>query len=235
MIARYDLIVFDMDDTIFDFNASEELALSKTLEYFGYVYSEDILHIFRSINRMLWEKQVKEKIKNRSILRFDLLFDHISIKLDSTEFYKVYKEIAATPIPIDGAFEMLSVLSEYCELIIGSNGPMKSRNMKFDRSTIKEFIKKLYTSEEIGVYKPHKDFFHHILKDNSITDFSKVLVVGDNIETDILGGKNIGVDTCLFNFNNAYSSGFNNDLYKPNYTISELKELIPVVINNIRR
>ena len=45
--------------------------------------------------------------------------------------------------------------------------------------------------------KPNKEVIDIIMKDNNITDKSKILMVGDNPDTDIQLGTNAGVQTCL--------------------------------------
>ena len=57
-------------------------------------------------------------------------------------------------------------------------------------------------SEEVGVAKPHRDIFEHALTIMGRPQRDNVLMVGDNPDSDILGGINAGLDTCWFNREN---------------------------------
>jgi FMN phosphatase YigB (HAD superfamily) len=55
----------------------------------------------------------------------------------------------------------------------------------------------IIVSDEIGVAKPDVQFFEHTYKTiPNPPDKSKIIVIGDNLMSDILGGQNFGVDTC---------------------------------------
>ena len=57
------------------------------------------------------------------------------------------------------------------------------------------------------------------------SDKSKMLMVGDGLKTDILGGINYGIDTCWFNPKKAE----NNSGIVPTYEIGELKTITEIV------
>ena len=54
-------------------------------------------------------------------------------------------------------------------------------------------------SEEVGVAKPNKKIFDYALEQAGNPDRSRVLMVGDTAESDILGGINAGLATCWLN------------------------------------
>jgi 5'-nucleotidase len=57
----------------------------------------------------------------------------------------------------------------------------------------------LVISEQVGIAKPHRDIFDHALTRMGNPARDRVLMVGDNPDTDILGGINAGLDTCWIN------------------------------------
>ena len=56
----------------------------------------------------------------------------------------------------------------------------------------------MYISDALGVQKPDKAFFDIVLDDISEKDTSRILVVGDSLTSDMQGGRNAGLDTCLY-------------------------------------
>ena len=53
---RYDYLLFDADNTLFDFDRAEERALQATLEFFGYPLDSDTRELYCTINRVLWRR-----------------------------------------------------------------------------------------------------------------------------------------------------------------------------------
>ena len=54
--------LFDLDQTLLNFHASEEIALGKVLTKNGLSYSDDIYKAFKSYNKELWGELEKGKI-----------------------------------------------------------------------------------------------------------------------------------------------------------------------------
>jgi putative hydrolase of the HAD superfamily len=50
-------------------------------------------------------------------------------------------------------------------------------------------------------------------------------MIGDRLETDILGAQNAGIDSCWFNPNREENK---NDI-KPNYEIQKLSEILNII------
>ncbi len=71
-----------------------------------------------------------------------------------------------------------------------------------------ELFEVLSISEEIGVEKPHADIFLHALEDMHIPaqEYPQVLMVGNNLERDILGANRLGLRTVYFHTNDRRRS-----------------------------
>lgn len=75
----------------------------------------------------------------------------------------------------------------------------------------------------MGVNKPDEKFFEIIFQKIKNKDKSSILMVGDDLTTDIQGAINVGIDSCWFNKKNK-----DNTLgLKPTFTIKSFKEIIP--------
>ena len=89
----------------------------------------------------------------------------------------------------------------------------------------KHFFDDIFISEEIGFSKPEPEIFEYSVK--KLGDFEKneILMIGDNLVADIMGGINFGVDTCWVNLKNKE----NNKEIVPKYEINNLLELLEVL------
>lgn len=227
-VRRYDDILFDADDTLFDYKKAEAVALQRTLSYFGHDFNNDIQTEYRVINQRLWHELESQKITAGELQteRFKLLFEKTGIRENADDFNLHYlNELADGAQLISGAQKLCDDLSQSCRLTIVTNGISRTQRRRFGKSTIKKDFAALFISGEIGFQKPQTELFDYVFNALNISDKSKVLMVGDNLLTDILGGINAGIDTCWFNYN----EGVNQTKIKANFEIRSLDELYRIV------
>ncbi|WDV44350.1 YjjG family noncanonical pyrimidine nucleotidase [Clostridiaceae bacterium M8S5] len=226
---KYEVILFDADETLFDFKKTEKYALEKTMIEFGINYNEDYhLNIYKEINKNIWEELEKGLITQEElkIERFNRYLRALNIDNDAEKFAKSYlKHLANGSYLIKGAKETLNILNDNCKMIIITNGLKCVQNKRIRQSEIAKYFEKIVISEEVGVTKPDTEIFNIALKNIDYTDKSKILMVGDRIQSDIKGGANFSIDTCWYNpsrIKNTFST-------KPTYQISKLQELEDIV------
>lgn len=227
-IKRYDDILFDADDTLFDYKKAEVIALQKTLSYFGHDYNNDIQTEYRSINQNLWNELESQKITVAELQseRFKLLFAKIGIRENADEFNSHYlNELADGAQLITGARQLCDDLSQSCRLTIVTNGIPRTQRRRFEKSAINKDFAALFISGDIGFQKPQTELFDYVFNALNISDKSRVLMVGDNLSTDILGGINAGIETCWFNCNEVV----NQTKIKANFEIRSLDELRKII------
>ena len=99
---------------------------------------------------------------------------------------------------IEGVAEMLSDLAD-CRLAIVTNGFKDVQFSRIGRSVLNNTFEAIITSEEANCQKPQTDIFEYACKLLNVTDKSRVLMIGDSLSSDILGGNNFGIDTCWYN------------------------------------
>lgn len=83
------------------------------------------------------------------------------------------------------------------------------------------------TAKIIG--KPSKDFFEIAIKDLSLTP-QEVLIVGDDITTDIYGANVIGSKSILVKTGKYTNDLFNKSNIKPDSVINTINDILPVLI-----
>ena len=199
---KYTTLLMDADDTIFDFPKCEKEALRKSLEYYGLEFSDEINRNFSSINSALWKQFEKNRITRSKlrVRRFRELIEKCFEGFSDADMLadRYVEELSHQGILLPGSEEALKLLSEYFEIDIITNGLKTVQRGRFSKTHITKYINKIYISDEIGMNKPQKVFFDYVLGDLKEKNSSKILVVGDSLTSDMQGGRNAGLDTCLF-------------------------------------
>ncbi len=222
-------LFIDLDDTLFDFHKSEATALSKTFSELGIIPTEENIALYSRINQSQWERLERREATREEILlkRFEILFSELGIsdRLPS-EAQAIYeKNLSNTYFYIGGAVELLSELSEKYDIYIASNGTAVVQDKRIALSGIEKYVKKIFISQRVGYDKPSKAFFDACFE--TIENFKKeeTVMVGDSLTSDILGGINAGIKTCLYNPKRKAGR----DDIVPDYEIYELSELTKIL------
>jgi 2-haloacid dehalogenase len=199
----YDLFLFDLDDTLLDFRASERLSFEATLRGLG--VAQDLGPIYtdyQTINRRLWKefeesKTTKEHLK---VERFRQIFATYKIEIDpETASHRYLDTLPETVVLIDHAEEICEWLFQHGEIGIITNGIHHVQTRRIKNSKIAPYISFVAVSEEAGVAKPDIRFFEYSSKMAKRFAKHKSLVIGDRVEIDIQGAHNFGVDGCWYN------------------------------------
>ncbi len=222
-------LFIDLDDTLFDFHRSEAKALSETFIALGITPTEENIALYSEINQRQWERLERGEAKREEILlkRFELLFAELGIKnrlpAEAQALYE--KNLSETYFYIDGAEALLSKLSDKYDIYIASNGTAVVQDRRIAISGIEKYVKKIFISQRVGYNKPAREFFDICFK--SIENFKKeeTIIVGDSLTSDILGGINVGVKTCLYN---PKRKAGREDII-PDYEITALEELVKIL------
>lgn len=215
----------DADDTLFDYSKGEQYALEKSLEEFGINDSfEQIRRNYTEINLAIWKEFEKGTISadDLKVARFDRLFERIGAEVNAAKFSDSYlTNLSEATFLINGIEELLKELHGKFKLAIITNGLTKVQRPRFDRSRIGKYFDEYIVSEEIGLQKPDPAIFDYAFKKLDHADKSTSLMIGDNLNSDILGGYRFGIDTCWFNPERKE----NESSVVPTFTIVSLQEL----------
>ncbi len=199
---KYTTLLMDADETIFDFGKCEYNALKAAIEANGLTFNDEILETFSAINRRLWKKLETKCITSSQlrIQRFRELIEKCFEGFENTEVLagSYIQELSKQAILIEGADKALAELSRSFDIYIITNGMKTVQRGRLSRTDITSYIRNIYISDELGISKPYAEFFDIVLADIREQDKSKILVVGDSLTSDMQGGRNAGLDTCLY-------------------------------------
>lgn len=224
-------VLFDLDDTLFDFHKAEKIALTKTLVHFGIDPTEETLALYSTINAAHWKRLELGEISREEVKvgRYRELFETIGIECDpvkATAYYESMLAIGHYFMP--GAPELLEELYRKYRLYIVSNGTAKVQEGRIGSSGIAKYMDGIFISQILGANKPDKQFFDICFADIPDFSLSETVIIGDSLSSDIKGGINAGITTVWFNPKGIEKD---NDI-KPDYTIKELSE-VPGLLSQI--
>lgn len=202
MSQRYDTVLFDADNTLFDFDAAEAQALDLTLSAYGYPLTDQSRSCYLSANRALWERFDRGEVTREWLVveRFSALQRALGGSWDPAEMNAFYlARLAEAGCLLPGAEALCRNLAPRCTLAIVTNGVASAQRGRFVRSPLKELIPWLFISEEVGYQKPQRQFFDVVLSAMALPASARTVVVGDSLTADILGAANAGLDSIWYN------------------------------------
>ncbi len=219
---KYTWILFDADNTLFDFTFSQKNALKYTFEEFEIGYQDELFPFFTKLNNEIWKAYDENKITHEEIKteRFKVLFDDIGVKNVDLEAFniKFIENLVKYSKLIDDTEQYLLGLHGKVKMAIITNGMKEVQRPRFNNCKINHIFDGVFISGEMGLSKPNKEYFEFVHKQTGSLNKLDYLVVGDNNIADIMGGKQYGFDTCWFNPN-----ALEND--KKEYTDFEIKKI----------
>ena len=203
MTKTYEVLFFDLDNTLFDFEASEQEALLKTAIHYGYKdQPEAFIHAYHAVNKPLWQALERGEITSEFIKheRFKRLVDQLGISVEPTEMSAFYVYTLGEGIDVlPYARELCGYLKSKYKMAAVTNGLKAVQEKRLRLSEMDVFFDAVIISEEAGVSKPDPEIFEQALIKLGHTDKTTVLMIGDNLKADILGAKRAGIDGCWVN------------------------------------
>ena len=200
-------VFFDLDHTLWDFERNSNRTFEQIFKKHRIeVDLEKFKAVYNPVNHNYWKLYREEKV-TKSELRYgrlkdtfdllDYLADSTLINLLSTE-YIAY--LPANNEVFEGTYDILDYLKPKYHLHIITNGFEEVQHKKMTQANLISYFDKIVTSEEVGVKKPHPKIFHYALE-KAGADVSESIMIGDNLEADILGAKEVGMETIFCKFN----------------------------------
>ena len=198
----YRWLLFDADDTLFDYQIAEEKSLQHAFELIHIPFKKEIAETYRNINHDYWAQFEAGKIQLTDLRyrRFSDLFAHYALAADPVSFSEIYLDglgLVADLIP--GVLDIITRLSSTFQMAIITNGITQVQYSRLSLSPIQTFFKHVFISEEIGISKPTAGFFDFVFQTIGNPPKEDVLVIGDSLSSDMTGGINYGLDTCWYN------------------------------------
>lgn len=229
-------LLFDLDQTLLDFHASEHLALKAVMEMNGLVFTEEDYGYFKHINKNLWLELEKGKISRTELFRsrFKALFEFCGFDTGKTDLLQINDDfidrMSHNGILMDGVIGFLEKVTDKisdAEIYIITNGAEKNASGRIASSGLDKYIRKVFVSESMGTSKPSREYFDIVT--TTIGDPAEsYVVIGDSLTSDMLGAKNAGLTSCWFMPEGDIEEA--KEEYDIDYTASSFDELFEVLL-----
>lgn len=202
-MSKYTTILFDADDTLFDFKRSEHEAVKDCLTLVGLPTEDEIIEKYSEINKSYWKMLERGEItkKDLFIARWKTFLDHYELYNADAELIANHylTQLSQKCYLLDGALELCQRLSEKFRLYIVTNGYARVQHGRFDKSVLRQYFENMFISEEMGAEKPSIEYFNAVFSRIPDFDKEKSIIIGDSLSSDIKGGIVAGIDTCWYN------------------------------------
>jgi putative hydrolase of the HAD superfamily len=207
-MKTYRHLFFDLDRTLWDFDAAAEVAFERIYEKYnlkslGIPSAHEFHEVYHPLNERLWELYRENKITKDGLNRTRFLkpLEHygihdVELADHLSEDYVYWSPRIVRLVP--GTMELLDYLKPKYHLHLITNGFQEVQHTKLSGSGLEPYFETLTVSEEVGVKKPNPEIFYYALrKANATTEES--IVIGDEMAVDINGARAAGIDQIFFN------------------------------------
>ena len=230
-VNKFDLILFDADDTLFDFRKCQEDAFGGLAEWLQIENVAQAHARFYEINIQFWKKFELNQISgpDLAIGRFKVWLDELGLKNSPSVCNRFYLEkLSKQQHLLSGAVELCQILSKYVRMAIVTNGFASVQRPRMEKSPLSEYMEHIFISEECGYKKPERAIFDLALQKMNLEDRKRVLMVGDRIDVDVLGAQRAGIQACWVNYADLKTSGE----IQPEFEVKSLLELQNLLVDH---
>ena len=229
MMATYKHLFFDLDHTLWDFNANARLTLDELyhtmdLNSLGIPDFELFYASYLLNNDKLWEKYRNGLIRVDELRWKRMWYTLIEFKIGDEKLARDMGFRFLTSLPrrnllFPYAVECLDYLTnKRYNLHLITNGFEDVQHSKLKYSGIASYFMEVITSECSNSIKPNKEIFEYALAKTNAKPAESIMI-GDSIEVDIQGAMNAGIDQVFVNHNCIDCP------IQPTYMVHSLKEL----------
>ena len=225
-LKQYTHLFIDLDNTILDFNKSEEAALKLACKDFGISVNKRDVKVYNEMNRREWERFECGEIEKKDVLvnRYVNFLAYKKAQGDASQLNELYKKyLAMQAFYIKGAKEGIKKLKQKYVLCLISNGTYPVQKGRLELSGLDKVFDYIVISDEIGLAKPNKEYFDYCLKLTGVNK-ENVLVIGDSNTSDMKGAFGSGLDALYYVF---YGDPC---LYPCIASVSNWKELLKLLV-----
>jgi putative hydrolase of the HAD superfamily len=207
-MSKYKAVFFDLDHTLWDFELNSHSAIIDLfyfhkLDELGISAPVDFISTYKEVNKNMWDEYHRNTISKEMLRsgRFSKTLEIFGINDTKLAESLASNYIQTCPFKTNlfpGTIEILEYLSEKYSLHIITNGFKEVQYLKIRNSGLEPFFDNVHISEEIGYKKPEPEIFNYaVSKSGTVREYC--VMIGDNLETDIAGAENAGIDPVFFN------------------------------------
>ena len=200
---RYPYLLFDADDTLFDFPKASSKAFAYMCRVQGIPYSPELYQRYHAINVELWAAFDRREVTKEFVTleRFVRFLGALHIDRDPAQCNASYLSALGEGVyPLPHAEEVCRALRERGhKMYIITNAVASVQRTRLQNSVFAEFFDGAFISEEAGAAKPDLAYYDYIRRQVPGLAAENTLAIGDSLTTDIQGANNAGFACCWYN------------------------------------
>jgi putative hydrolase of the HAD superfamily len=229
-VKNYKHLFFDLDHTLWDFEANaketlQQLCTLNNLEARGVNDFEFFFKQYCYHNDQLWKRYTTGTIRQEELRWKRMWLSLLDFKIADEALSKLLALQFLNELPnrknlFPYTIEILEYLIEKKYVLhLITNGFENIQYSKLSNTNLTKYFKEIITSEKANSLKPNKEIFEFALNATG-ANINESIMIGDNLDADIKGAKNAGLDTVFVNHLRMETTDV-----KPTFTIHHLKEL----------
>lgn len=200
-MMRYDAILIDADDTLLDFKAAEQNALSRLLRALD-LDTEAARRTYHAVNDACWRALERGEMDQArlKVKRFEDFLARMGRRDDPASVSERYTDLLSREGGLlKGALECTRAIAARRPVAIVTNGIARIQHGRLAASGLMPYVSALVISEELGVAKPDPRMIFEALELLGGIAPGRALMVGDSLSSDIACARAAGVDACWLN------------------------------------
>ena len=198
----YPYLLFDADNTLFDFDQAERNAHLLLCRAHGLAFSEEGYQLYHKCNANLW-RDFDQGLCTKEYLLVERFRRYLAITGERADPEALNRDhlraLGEGAMLLPGAEELCRVLSRDHRLYLLTNAVASVQKTRFANSAIAPYFQGVFISEEVGVGKPDSAYFDYVFHAVPGLARDNALVIGDSLTSDIQGANNAGLPCCWFN------------------------------------
>jgi YjjG family noncanonical pyrimidine nucleotidase len=225
---KYKHLLFDADNTLFDFTQGEYDTFHKLGEKYNFEVYPDLMKNYHEINKACWKAYEEGTLSQDRlrILRFENFIKYYNLNIDPINMEKDFTAILSSQTHLieDTHYVLAKLKEKGFKLEMITNGLVEAQYGRLRATDIEKYFSNVFVSGEMGCQKPDIEYFDKVLFSIKAKK-EECLVIGDRLESDILGAMNSNIDSAWLNIDNSALP----KEYKPTFIIENLKALITLL------
>ena len=227
-MTPYSILLFDADNTLFNFDAGNRRAFSEVCRICHLPDTDELFHAYEAVNAEMWSAFDRGECTKDFLVveRFCLFLERAGLQADPVQCNKIHLSTLATnTVLLPHALEVCRTLAQTHSLYIVTNAVAAVQKARLAASDLRPYITDAFISEDAGASKPSVAYFDYVFSRIPGITRENCLLIGDSPSSDLQGANNYGIPCCWYNPRGlARPDGIRID-----YEIRDLPELLPIV------
>lgn len=227
---KYPYLLFDADDTLFDFPKASARAFTLMCQTHGIPDTPEVRQLYHDINRELWDAFDRGEVSKEYVTleRYVRLLRALGLEdRDPAQCNEDYLSALGEGVyPLPHAEDVCrELVHRGHKLYILTNAVASVQRSRLRGSVFADLITAAFISEDAGASKPDRAYYEYVCDRVPELTAENALVIGDSLATDIRGANNAGLPCCWFNpKRQTPPQGLRID-----YIVTDLRQLLDIV------